>query len=70
MKIAEIEKMVESGVLYEHHTSYARGYVSRKMKWSELEGEEYKGKFGEGFKVYSPNFNSTNYCYVTYYIYK
>jgi hypothetical protein len=47
------------------HTSLARGYVSRKTKGNV---EEYEGKFGKGFKVHSPNWESTRYHYVTYYI--
>lgn len=34
-------------------------------------GEEpvlYKGKYGEGYTIKSHNPNSTNYCYITYYI--
>lgn len=49
----------------EHHTSRARRYVSRK-----IEGivEEYKGRFGVGYKVYTPAWDSTIYCFVTYYV--
>ena len=49
-----------------HHSALTRGYVSRK----NLKGiiQEYNGKFGKGIKIYTPNFNSTRYCFVSYYI--
>lgn len=50
----------------EHHTSWARRYVSRKNP--EGIAEPYKGKWGTGYKVYTPSWRSTNYCYVTYYL--
>lgn len=49
-----------------HHTSYHRGYVSVKENREII--EEYKGRFGKGFKVFSHNPGSTNYCFVTYYV--
>ena len=49
----------------EHHTARAKRYVSRR---SEGEIEPYKGKYGEGYKIYYPAWDSTQYCYVTYYI--
>lgn len=49
----------------EHHTSRARRYVSRK---SDGVAEPYSGKFGRGYKVYTPAWDSTTYCYVTYYV--
>lgn len=50
-----------------HHTALCRGYVSRKSN-AEPVIEEYSGRFGRGYKVYSPNWRSTEYCYVSYYI--
>ena len=49
-----------------HHISLARGYVSRK----NVDGiiVPYNGKFGKGIKVSLPNFNSTRYHFVAYYI--
>ena len=49
----------------ELHTSRARRYVSRKI---EGIAEAYNGKFGKGYKVYTPAWDSTTYCYVTYYV--
>jgi len=48
------------------HTSLTRGYVSRKNP--EGITMPYEGKFGKGVKVLTPNFESTRYCYVTYYV--
>lgn len=58
------------GVLYEHHESTFRGYISRKLSVDELPVLPYKGKFGIGFKVLLPNWESTNYSRVKYFIYR
>lgn len=60
--------MIINGKEYkEHHTALCRGYISVKNG-----GEEnpipYKGKYGKGYIVKSHNPNSTNYCFITYYI--
>lgn len=49
-----------------HHTASMRGYVSRK----KLDGikKPYSGKFGKGYVIIKPRFDSTQYCYVEYYI--
>lgn len=62
MTLTELEKNYT-----EHHTSYARGYVS--VKASPII-ESYKGKFGEGYRVLKHNPNSTQYMIVTYFIRK
>lgn len=55
-----------NGQRYElHHTAAAKGYISRKVT-EEL--EEYTGKYGTGYKVHRPRFDTTNYHYVDYYI--
>ena len=66
MKIDELKKLVEKGILEELHTSYRRGYVSRK---SEGIVSSYKGRFGTGFVFDSPCYHSTSYHYRTYYVY-
>jgi hypothetical protein len=48
-----------------HHIASRRGYISRK---SAGEVESYKGKFGEGYIILRPRFDTTNYIYVEYYI--
>lgn len=60
MSINEIEKNYK-----EHHTSRARRYVSRM---SDGVVEKYNGRFGRGYKVFTPAWDSTIYCYVTYYV--
>ena len=49
-----------------HHTSWCKGYVSRKT--GETEPALYKGKFGEGYTTYSPSWGSSQYCHINYYI--
>lgn len=58
------------GVLYEHHESTFKGYISRKLSVDELPVLPYKGKFGVGFKVLLPNWESTKYSRVKYFIYR
>ena len=48
------------------HTSRRRGYVSRKHPDGVL--EDYKGRFGEGYALLTPCYDSTQYCYVTYFV--
>ena len=48
------------------HTSLTFGYVSRKN--SEGLVRDYKGRFGKGKVVLSRNFESTRYCYISYYL--
>lgn len=48
-----------------HHTAKFLGYVSRKK---EHELFLYKGRFGTGFIVAYPNFRSTMFCYISYFI--
>lgn len=54
---------------YYHHTATCRGYVSVKAVVEDTI-EPYKGRFGEGFVVYSHNDRSTMYCYKRYYVYE
>lgn len=51
-------------VLHEHHTSAARGYVSRKDGGYT---EAYRGRFGLGVVRHSPRWDTTSYHYKTYY---
>lgn len=63
----------DAGLLENHHTSYIREYVSRTAyKGMEFEGDinEYSGRFGKGYTVDRPNWNSNKYSFRTYYIYK
>ena len=62
---ADLASMVDARLLRKLHTSLFRGYVSR------VDGPDvvpYKGRFGEGYALLSPNWDSTNYSYITYYV--
>lgn len=48
-----------------HHTALARGYISRKIEGTV---ESYDGVFGKGFKVMKPNFKSSRYVIVEYWV--
>jgi hypothetical protein len=48
------------------HTSLTLGYVTRKGNVEVI--ERYKGRFGEGYTVKTTNNNSSQYCYITYYV--
>ena len=50
-----------------HHTASRRGYESRK---GDGHVESYNGKFGRGYIVVSPRFDTTQYVAVEYYIAK
>ena len=62
---AALDSMVDARVLGKLHTSLFRGYVSRVDDPSVV---PYKGRFGEGYALLSPNWDSTNYSYITYYV--
>ena len=47
-----------------HHIASQRGYISRR---GEDEIIPYKGKFGDGYKVLSPRWDTTQYVRVSYY---
>lgn len=66
ISVLNIERLVNEGIVRYSHTSYFRGYVSRVK--GTIVGN-YKGKFGEGYQVLKPNWQSTRYSFVTYYIF-
>ena len=49
-----------------HHVGSRRGYESRK---SIGHVESYKGRFGEGYIIISPRFDTTQYVNVEYYLF-
>jgi hypothetical protein len=65
--IDDIEKAVQEGNLKSIGPSMWRGYVSRKGKVTAA--HPYKGKYGIGYCVYRPNWESTRYSYITYYVF-
>ena len=52
---------------YLHHTALRRGYISRK---TEGRVETYAGKFGKGYVILTPRYDTTQYINVAYYIEK
>lgn len=48
--------------------SRARGYVSRVAVLNDLPAFPYKGKYGEGYTVNTPAYDSSQYCFKEYYI--
>ena len=67
MTLDEFDKLPNVEQLKYHHTAMFRGYVTRK-EYGII--EPYNGKFGNGFVVKRPNWNSTQYSFVDYYIYE
>ena len=49
-----------------HHTAAAKGYVTRKG--IDRLAEEYHGKYGDGYIVRRPRWDTTRYHWITYYI--
>lgn len=58
------EQLIKLGYR-EHHTATERGYISRKIDHVTT---EYNGRFGSGYKVHYPRFDTNNFHYVTYYV--
>lgn len=56
------------------HTAYTRGYMSRKdkrtagEKFHDGDRTPYNGKYGKGFTVETPAYNTTQYHFITYFI--
>ena len=48
-----------------HHTAAAKGYISRKL---DEVIKPYNGRFGRGYKVCKPRWDTTNYYTVEYWI--
>lgn len=68
MKYTDLLCQSQSGKYHFSHSSYARGYVSRKLKAIDYPVEEYAGRFGNGYKVLKPNWKSTQYMIVEYWV--
>ena len=64
--IDEINTAVADGKLRAVKTAMWRGYVSRKGKVTAA--HPYRGRYGVGYCVYRPNWESTRYSFVTYYV--
>ena len=59
-------RIINGDICKYHHTATTAGYVS--VKCEEAEPIPYKGHFGEGYKIRIHNPESTQYCYVQYWI--
>ena len=58
--------------LFFHHIASAQGYLKRNCKDREQEEvmiTEYSGKFGEGYILYLPSYQSKRFVYKLYFIY-
>jgi hypothetical protein len=62
---AQLEDLRASGAVYLSHTAKRQGYVSRKSEGQVL---EYRGKFGHGFILDTPRFDSTRFHNRSYFI--
>lgn len=62
---SELDAMVAASALKISHTASRRGYLSRK---GGSKVEPYKGKFGQGFALLAPRWDTSQYVSVTYYI--
>jgi len=51
-------------------TARYRNYVSRKSTPADRRATPYKGRYGTGYTVLVPNWDSTQYCTIVYYIRK
>ena len=65
----ELREMVNEGTLYKHHSAYFSGYVSRTLKEENMVAYPYKGHFGTGYILDTPNWESTRFSRRTYYIF-
>lgn len=64
-RVKTVEQIERDNKLYHHHSAWSRGYVSRKNSgWCE----EYKGRFGAGYKVHRPTRKSIQFHIVEYYV--
>lgn len=60
-----INDLVNNPVYELHHTATKKGYISRK---SDGIVKEYSGRFGTGYTVERPRWDTTQYIYIDYYI--
>lgn len=66
MTNAEIKTINEiESTMTLHHTASRRGYVSRR---TEGKVERYEGRFGKGYIISLPRWDTTQYVTIKYYI--
>ncbi len=61
-------KEIDKSRYYCHHKASRRGYVSRKLDEEKCPAVPYNGKFGKGFVVCFPRWDTTKYCTIAYMI--
>jgi hypothetical protein len=64
------KELVNSNKYEHHHTGSRRGYISRKANIDELIAKKYDGRFGKGYTVELPRWDTTLYVHVEYWIEK
>ena len=52
--------------MVEDHSALTNGYLSRRKNACEI--YKYSGRFGDGVVVFTPNTQSSRYCWITYYV--
>jgi len=52
-----------------HHTAKHQGYVSRKLSIDNLIAAEYDGRFGKGYTIRKPRWDTSQYVTVEYWVY-
>lgn len=60
-----VKEIKQNGLYYFHHAASRRGYESRKGSGHI---EPYSGKFGTGYLLVLPRYDTTRYVRVEYYI--
>ena len=65
MSVFELLAMEKEGTVRYHHTACHRGYVSRRG-WGEV--VPYSGRFGVGYKLLMPRWDTSSHVWVRYYI--
>lgn len=66
-KTMTIQTLIHNPNYYIHHTASRRGYISRK---SDGKIEPYEGRFGVGYILLTPRYDTTQYVNIIYYIRK
>lgn len=66
LKEIEYNELAERGLSLVQRSLY-RKYISRRLDCYGL-AEEYNGRYGKGLRVFRPNWGSTNYCWVEYWV--
>lgn len=66
MTYDDLLEEADTDTLHKVQTAYAKGYFPRKR---EPAIENYKGRYGEGYKVHLPAYNTSRYHIVEYWVY-